>query len=111
MLYYLVQSIIVYSVFAYLLYSTSSKVSTSEAELAVFNGDTGKLTFVSGLPATDKITDFGKMPYVEGGYIYMPVMTSDDYPAIYKIDPATATATKGLSVEVSTVTAVGKIKE
>ena len=41
----------------------------------------------------------------------MPVMTSDDYPAIYKIDPATATATKGLSVEVSTVTAVGKIKE
>lgn len=80
-------------------------------ELAVFNGDTGKLTFVSGLPATDKITDFGKMPYVEGGYIYMPVMTSDDYPAIYKIDPATATATKGLSVEVSTVTAVGKIKE
>ena len=80
-------------------------------ELAVFNGDTGKLTFVSGLPATDKITDFGKMPYVEGGYIYMPVMTSDAYPVIYKIDPATATATKGLSVEVSTVTAVGKIKE
>ena len=41
----------------------------------------------------------------------LPVMTSDDYPAIYKIDPATATATKGLSVGVSTVTAVGKIKE
>ena len=80
-------------------------------ELAIFNGDTGKLTFVSGLPATDKITDFGKMPYVEGGYIYMPVMTSDSYPAIYKIDPATATATKGLSVEVTTVTAVGKMKE
>ena len=41
----------------------------------------------------------------------LPVMTSDAYPVIYKIDPATATATKGLSVEVSTVTAVGKIKE
>ena len=80
-------------------------------ELAIFNGDTGKLTFVSGLPATDKITDLGKMPYVEDGYIYMPVMTSDSYPAIYKIDPATATATKGLSVEVTTVTAVGKMKE
>lgn len=80
-------------------------------ELAIFNGDTGKLTFVSGLPATDTITDFGKMPYVEGGNIYMPVMTSDGYPAIYKINPATATATKGLSVEVSTVTAVGKMCE
>ena len=80
-------------------------------ELAIFNGDTGKLTFVSGLPATDKITDLGKMPYVEDGYIYMPVMTSDSYPAIYKIDPATATATKGLSVKVTTVTAVGKMKE
>lgn len=34
MLYYLIQSIIVYSLFAYLLYSISSKVSTSEAELA-----------------------------------------------------------------------------
>ena len=77
----------------------------------MFNWGTGKLDFGSGLPATGKVTGFGKMAYVGGGYIYMPVMTSDDYPAIYKIDPATATATKGLSVEVSTVTAVGKIKE
>ena len=79
-------------------------------ELAIFNGETGKLTFVSGLPATDTITDFGKMPYVADGCIYMPVMTSTGYPAIYKIDPATATATKGLSVEVNTVTAVGRLK-
>lgn len=86
-----------------------SKKGYVATELAIFNGDSGKLTFVSGLPATDKITDFGKMPYVEGGYIYMPVMTSDSYPAIYKIDPATATATKVLSVEVTTVTAVGKM--
>lgn len=78
-------------------------------ELAIFNGDTGKLTFVTGLPATETITDFGKMPYVEDGYIYMPVMTSGAYPAIYRIDPATATAVKGLDVEVSTVTAVGKM--
>ena len=50
------------------------------------------------------------MPYVENGNIYMPVMTSEGYPAIYRINTATATATKGLSVEVSTVTAVGKMK-
>ena len=79
-------------------------------ELAIFNGENGKLTFVSGLPSSDIITDFGKMPYVEDGYIYMPIMTSNEAPVIYKINPATATATKGLRADVSTVTAVGKLK-
>lgn len=77
--------------------------------LAVFNGDNGKLTFVSGLPEADQISDFGKMPYVADGHIYMPVATSDGYPAIYKINPATATATKGLTMEVNAVTAVGRL--
>ncbi|MGN0211326.1 MAG: DUF4374 domain-containing protein [Muribaculaceae bacterium] len=78
-------------------------------QLAVFDGDTGKLTFVSGLPAAESIADFGKMPYVADGHIYMPVVTSDGSPAIYKINPATAAATKGLIMEVNTVTAVGKL--
>lgn len=77
--------------------------------LAVFNGDTGRLTFVTGLPAADTISDFGKMPYVADGHIYMPVVTSSGYPAIYKINPATATATRGLEVQVNTVTAVGRL--
>lgn len=77
--------------------------------LAVFNGDNGKLTFVSGLPEADQISDFGKTPYVADGHIYMPVATSDGYPAIYKINPATATATKGLTMEVNAATAVGRL--
>lgn len=77
--------------------------------LAVFNGDNGKLIFVSGLPEADQISDFGKMPYVADGHIYMPVATSDGYPAIYKINPATATATKGLTMEVNTAMAVGRL--
>lgn len=89
-------------------FSESGYVAT---ELAIFNGDTGKLTFVNGLPATDKITDFGKMPYLDGGYIYMPVMTSDGHPAIYQINPVTAQAVRGLQVETNTVTAVGKLTE
>ena len=80
-------------------------------ELAIFDGDTGKLTFVTGLPAADTITDFGKMPYVSGDYIYMPVMTSTGYPAIYKINTSSAVATKGLTVETTTVTAVGLMKK
>lgn len=78
-------------------------------QLAIFNGDNGKLTYVSGLPDATAVTDFGKMPYVAGGKIYMPVMTSDNYPAIYCIDPATATAVKGTVLEVNTVTAVGRL--
>lgn len=77
--------------------------------LAVFNGDNGNLTFVTGLPEADTITDFGKMPYVENGSVYMPVVTSEGYPAIYKIDPATASATKGLTMMVQSATAVGKL--
>lgn len=86
-----------------------SQAGYTATQLAIFNADSGKLTFVDGLPAADTITDFGKMPYIEDGFIYMPVMTDDGYPTIYKINPATATATKGLSVEATTVTAVGKV--
>ena len=87
-------------------FSESGYVAT---QLAIFDAATGRLTFVSGLPSADTITDFGKMPYVADGYVYIPVMTSNAYPAIYRIDPATATATKGLNVETTTVTAVGKL--
>ena len=78
-------------------------------QLAVFNGDTGRLTYVSGLPEASTITDFGKMPYVADGCIYMPVMSSDAYAALYRIDPATATATRGITLQVNTVTAVGRL--
>ena len=79
-------------------------------ELAIFNGDNGELTFVTGLPDAASISDFGKAPYVSGGYVYLPVMTSDDgYPAVYRIDPVTAQATKGVVLEVSIVTAVGRL--
>ncbi len=77
--------------------------------LAVFDGESGRLTFVTGLPDAETISDFGKTPYVEGTHVYMPVMTSDGYPALYRIDPATATATKGLVMEVAAATAVGKL--
>lgn len=77
--------------------------------LAVLDADTRRLTMVSGLPDASTISDFGKMPYIADGIIYMPVVTSDGYPAIYRIDTATATAIRGLEMEVQTATAVGKL--
>lgn len=78
-------------------------------QLALFNGDTGRLTYINGLPEASTITDFGKTPYVEGEYVYLPIMTSTGYPAIYKIHTPTATATRGVELQVTTSTAVGKL--
>ena len=75
--------------------------------LAIFNTRTGTLTQVTGLP-TD-VTGFGNTPYMENGYAYTAVTTASGYPAIYKIDPALATATKGLTVEATQLTGVGKL--
>ena len=79
-------------------------------ELAVFKGSTQKLTYVSGIPSADVLSGFGTAPHSEDGKIYVSIATTDaDQPAIYEVDPITATATKGLVVESDAVTAVGKL--
>ena len=52
---------------------------------------------------------FGNTPFVENGNVYIAVTTTDDYPAIYKIDPASASATKGLTIVATQVSGVGKL--
>ena len=96
--------------FLFLCYDKEITASDKTANrLAIFKGSTGKLTFVSGLPSTDKISGFGNTPYIENGNAYIAVTTTDGYPAIYKIDPASATATKGLTVVATQVKGVGKL--
>jgi hypothetical protein len=80
-------------------------------ELAIFNGETGKLTYVTGVPAANLISGFSKNTYVENDYVYIAIYTSDDsYPAIYKINTATGVANKALTLQVNTVTALGRIE-
>lgn len=78
-------------------------------ELAVFKAGSKKLTYVSGLPSADLISGFGNTPYTENGYAYMAVTTTDGHPAVYKIDPSSATATKGVTVEATQITGIGKL--
>lgn len=81
-------------------------------ELAIFNGETGKFISVTGIPAANLISGFSKNTYVENGYVYIAIYTSDDnYPAIYKINTATGVANKALTLQVNTVTALGRIKK
>lgn len=78
-------------------------------ELAVFKAGSKKLTYVTGLPSADLISGFGNTPYTENGYAYMSVTTTDGHPAVYKIDPSSATATKGVTVEATQITGIGKL--
>ena len=80
-------------------------------QLAIFKAGDKKLTYVTGLPSTDQISGFGNEPYVEKGNAYVTVTFNEGggNPAIYKINPATATATKGMTIEATQVSGVGKL--
>lgn len=78
--------------------------------LAIFDAAAQKLTYVEGAPSADVVSGFGDAPYTENGIVYMAITTTDgNQPAIYAIDPATAIARKGLTVESEAVGAVGKL--
>ena len=90
---------------------TMSGSNAPTAELAVFKGESGTLTPVTnGLPARETISSFGT-PYSENGVAYIPVVTTDgSSPALYRIDPVTASATKGLTIVTNNaVQAVGRL--
>ena len=76
-------------------------------QLAIFKGETGQLTYVDGMPEAEKISSFGNAVYNENGKVHVTVTTTDGYPAIYVIDPTTATATKGITVEATQINGVG----
>lgn len=86
-----------------------SETGYTANQLAIFKGSTGKLTYVTGMPATDIVTGFGNTPYVEDGTAYVAVTIKDAQPAIYCINPETAQATKGLTVESTQISGVGKL--
>jgi hypothetical protein len=79
-------------------------------QLALFNADTQTLTYVTGLPAPEDITSFGKTTYVEGNKVYVTIPSATGYPAIYAIDCNTAVATKGLEVEATDINGVGRLE-
>ena len=76
-------------------------------ELAVFKAEDRALTYVTGLP--ESVSGFGDTPYVEDGTAYIAVTTTDGKPAVYAIDPSTAEATRGLEVEATQITGIGKL--
>ncbi|MCD8186856.1 MAG: DUF4374 domain-containing protein, partial [Rikenellaceae bacterium] len=90
---------------------SSSSSSVTTRRLAIFQAGSETFTWVTGIPEYTSIGSFGNFPTFENGKAYMPTVTTDGaLPAVYVIDPVTATATKGLSVDRSTsISAVGRL--
>ena len=77
--------------------------------LAIFDAEEGILTNVTGLPSADVLSGFGNAPYAEDGKVYIAVTTTDAYPAVYVIDSNTGIAEKGLTVEATQISGVGRL--
>lgn len=84
-----------------------SQTGYAATELAIFKAEDQTLTYVTGMPST--VSSFGSIPYVEDGIAYVAVTVTDGNPAIYVIDPQTASATKGVEVDADQITGVGRL--
>lgn len=74
-------------------------------ELAVFDADSKKLTYVTGLPSN--VSSLGKTVFVQNGNVYIPVNVENEEPAIYAINTSTAKAQKGVSIKANDITGFG----
>lgn len=74
-------------------------------ELAIFDADTNKLTYVTGLP--ENVSSVGKTVYNQNGYVYIPVNVENEYPAVYAIRTSDATATRGVTIGANDITGFG----
>ncbi|MBA6153130.1 DUF4374 domain-containing protein [Gelidibacter maritimus] len=62
--------------------------------------------WLNGMPSKNAIVSTG-LPASHEGKLYFPITVEGENPAIYSIDPVSATATKGISVMATNIRAVG----
>ncbi len=74
-------------------------------ELAIFDADAKKLSYVTGLPSN--VSSIGKTVYNSNGKVYIPINVENENPAIYAIDTKTAQATRGVEIEATSITGFG----
>ncbi|MFR9633847.1 MAG: DUF4374 domain-containing protein [Rikenellaceae bacterium] len=96
------------------LYNASHKTDVGDAYFYIFDTDSNTAVKVSGLPEPEDFVDQGSRaigePHIEGTKAYVPMATNTaTYPAIWVIDTTTASATKGLEVQSTSIVSVGKL--
>jgi hypothetical protein len=94
------------------LYNDLTVSATGAAtQYGVVNMSAKTFQWVTGIPAKDQITATG-LPTPYNGKMYFPIAAAASDPAIYIIDPATATASKGLTVSGATsINAIGRLSQ
>lgn len=85
--------------------------ATPANRLAIFKGESGTLTYVTGLPAPENIGKIASTLQAGEDVAYVAITTTDGaHPAIYAINPETAVATKGMTVQSEQINALGVLK-
>ncbi|MFR9523912.1 MAG: DUF4374 domain-containing protein [Rikenellaceae bacterium] len=85
-----------------------------DAFFYIYDSSDSSIVKISGLPEPElfleqTMSSIGE-PLIDGGKIYLPMAPSNQtYPAIWVIDPTTASATKGLEVQCSYVISLAKL--
>jgi hypothetical protein len=92
------------------MYNDLTPTATGAASwYGLVNVEAKTFTPVTGLPAPGEITSTG-LPMSYNGELYLPVTAAGQHPAIYIINPLTATARAGLRVtDATTINAVGRL--
>lgn len=97
-------------IFMVQLYDSNARDRDKASKFAVFNAASKSFTFVTGLPDPATVVNVPTVtPYIEGGLFYYSLTVDGQKPAIYIMNTATATATKGTVVTSSGVTSLGKL--
>jgi hypothetical protein len=92
--------------------TTSTSSAPIAQRLAIFDAANKTFRWVTGLPDVENIGSISKKLAVDKDLIYVPVVPVDaegSQPAIYAVDPVTATATKGAVVTCNSIAAIGKL--
>jgi len=94
------------------MYNTAGVVASSVAatQYAVVKMGTKDFKWIrTGFPTIDQITSVG-WPFTADGKAYISAVTATTIPTVYVIDPATAVATKGISMSgVTAIPGMGKL--
>jgi hypothetical protein len=86
-------------------------VNSAATQYGIVDMSAKTFKWVTGIPAKDKITATG-LPAPYSGKMYFPITAEAADPAIYIIDPITATAAKGLSITGATnINAIGRLTQ
>jgi hypothetical protein len=90
---------------------TTVSATGAATQYGIVDMSAKSFNWVTGIPAKEQITATG-LPAASDGKMYFPITAENADPAIYIIDPATAVATKGVSVAgAENISAVGRLAQ